>query len=158
MRLGLGSVNVNKPNNSLLHAPISAARILRNTLNDTEANQGNHALYLKVFPANLWQMIISLLYITFNAIFTCFLVGEEWSGYRKTRKTLCVSFPKGLQRSSHFISMPLRYSVLLILSMASLHWTVSQSVSVVRIISRYSDRIWMLEVILPLQDRARLAS
>ena len=84
-------------------------------------------------------MIISLLYITFNALLSCILVSEEWAGYQKTRKTLRVSFPKGIQRSSYFISMPYRYGAPLIISTALLHWTVSQSVFVVRVISHYSD-------------------
>ena len=67
------------------------------------------------------------------------LVSDEWAGYQKTRKTLRVSFPEGIQRSSYFISMPLRYGIPLTVSMALLHWTVSQSVFVVRVISHYSD-------------------
>lgn len=84
-------------------------------------------------------MIISLLYLTFNALFSCLLVSDELAGYHKTRKTLRVSFPEGIQRSSYFISMPLRYAAPLTMSMALLHWTVSQSVFVVRVISHYSD-------------------
>ena len=84
-------------------------------------------------------MIISFLYLTFNALFSCLLVSDEWAGYHKTRKTLRVSFPEGIQRSSYFISMPLRYGAPLTVSIALLHWTVSQSIFVVRVISHYSD-------------------
>ena len=104
-----------------------------------KANQGNRALYSNIFFTNLWQIIISLLYVTFNALFSYIRVSEEWAGYQKTRKSLRVSFPEGIQRSSHFISMPYRYGVPLIISMALLHWMVSQSVFVVRVISHYSD-------------------
>ena len=92
-----------------------------------------------MFFANLWQMIISFVYITFNALFSCILVSEEWLGYHKTRKTLHVSFPEGIQRSSYFISMPYKYGAPLMISMALLHWTVSQSIFVVRVVSHYSD-------------------
>ena len=84
-------------------------------------------------------MIVSFLYITFNALFSCMLVSDEWAGYYKTRKTLRVSFPEGIQRSSYFVSMPLRYGIPLTISMALLHWTVSQSVFVVRVVSHHSD-------------------
>lgn len=84
-------------------------------------------------------MIISLLYITFNGLLSCLLFAEEWTGYRKTRKTLRVSFPEGIQRSSYVISIPLRYGAPVTILMALLHWTVSQCVYVVRIISHYSD-------------------
>ncbi len=138
-RLGLGNVNFNTLVNFLPHAPVGAAQLPCTCCINAEANQGNRALYSNIFFANLWQMIISLLYITFNALFSCILVSEEWSGYQKTRKTLRVSFPEGIQRSSYFISMPLRYGAPLIISMAVLHWTVSQSVFVVRVISNWSD-------------------
>lgn len=83
-------------------------------------------------------MIISLLYLTLIALLSDLLVSDEWAGYHKTRKTLRVSFPEGIQRSSYFISIPFRYGARLIISMAVFHWTVSQSVFVVRVISHYS--------------------
>lgn len=139
LRLGLGNVNFNTLVNFLPHAPVSAAQSPCIVLRKAEVNQGNLALYSNIFFANLWQIIISLLYITLNALFSCFLVSDEWMGYHKTRKTLRVSFPEGIQRSTYFISMPFRYGIPLTTSMAFLHWTVSQSVFVVRVISHYSD-------------------
>ena len=138
LRLGLGNVNFNTLVNFLPHDSVSVTQIPCIT-GTADLNQGNTALYSNIFFANLWQMIISLLYITLNALFSCMLVSDEWAGYQKTRKTLRVSFPEGIQRSSYFISMPLRYGIPLTISMALLHWTVSQSVFVVRVISHYSD-------------------
>ena len=66
------------------------------------ASQGNLSLYSNIFFANLWQMIISILYLTLNALLSCLLFSDEWAGYHKTRKTLRVSFPEGIQRSSYF--------------------------------------------------------
>lgn len=48
----------------------------------------------------------------------------------RVRKTLRVSDPEGIQRSSYFVSMPWRYGLPLIFSTASLHWLVSQSIFV----------------------------
>lgn len=67
------------------------------------------------------------------------LVSNEWAGYQSNRKTLRVSFPEGIQRSTYFVSMPLKYGIPLTASMMLLHWTVSQSVFVVRVVSRFSD-------------------
>ena len=72
-------------------------------------------------------MIISMLYLALNALLSCQLVSEEWSGYAKERKTLRVSHPKGIQRSSYFISMPMKYAAPLMTANATLHWLVSQS-------------------------------
>ena len=108
------------------------------SLHNAEANQGNPALYADIFLANLWQMIVSLLYLTLIALLGDLLVSEEWAGYHKTRKTLRVSFPEGIHRSSYFISIHFIYGAPLVISMAFFHWTVSQSVFVVRVISHYS--------------------
>jgi hypothetical protein len=84
-----------------------------------------------VIWANYWQMIISLLYLAYNALLTCQLVAEEWSGYAKQRKTLRVSHPRGIQRSSYFVSMPMKYGITLMIANATLHWLVSQSIFLV---------------------------
>lgn len=55
------------------------------------------------------------------------------------RKTLRVSAPVGIQRSSYFISMPLRYGIPLIATMSLLHWLISQSLFVVATVTYESD-------------------
>jgi hypothetical protein len=57
------------------------------------------------------------------------------------RKTLRVSAPVGIQRSSYFVSMPLRYGIPLIATMSLLHWLVSQSLFVVATISYGGDGV-----------------
>ncbi|KAK3637796.1 hypothetical protein LTR56_012002 [Elasticomyces elasticus] len=57
------------------------------------------------------------------------------------RKTLRVSAPRGLQRSSYFVSMPWRYGIPLISSMALLHWLMSQSLFVVAAVAYGGDGI-----------------
>ena len=138
LHLGLGQVNFNTLVGFLPHSPVGAAQALYSTQMLT-ASQGNYSLYSCIFFANMWQMIISILYLTFNALLSCLLFSDEWAGYHKRRKTLRVSFPEGIQRSSYFISMPLKYGVPFTTSVALLHWTVSQSVFVVRVISHWSD-------------------
>ena len=67
------------------------------------------------------------------------LVGNEWAGYSAERKNLRVTFPQGMQSSAYFISLPLKYGIMLTGLMALLHWTVSQSIFVIRIDSQWSD-------------------
>ena len=67
------------------------------------------------------------------------LIGKEWAGFANKRKTLRVTSPEGIQRSSYFISIPLKYGIPLLLSAAVLHWALSQSVFVIRIAAYYWD-------------------
>jgi hypothetical protein len=76
-------------------------------------------------------MIISLLYLAYNAKLTCQFVSEEWAGFVKDRKFVRVSHPQGMQRSSYFVSLPWKYGVPLLISNTTLHWLVSQSIFLV---------------------------
>lgn len=62
------------------------------------------------------------------------LVADEWAGFSKDRKTLRVSAPAGIQRSSYILSVPLRYGLPATVLFAILHWLVSQSTFIVRVI------------------------
>ncbi|KAL9605261.1 MAG: hypothetical protein Q9179_001550 [Wetmoreana sp. 5 TL-2023] len=89
------------------------------------------ALYLSIGFSNLWQFLISLLYLAYNSVLTAMLVGKEWDEYGKTRKNLRVTSPQGHQRSSYFVSVPLKYGLPILAAFGALHYTVSQSVFVV---------------------------
>jgi hypothetical protein len=65
------------------------------------------------------------------------LVAEEWNGYAKDRKTLRVSHPEGIQRSTYFISMPFKYGIPLMTATTTLHWLVSQSTFLVSTTALY---------------------
>ena len=96
-------------------------------------------MYQDILFANMWQLLISLSYIAFNALISCLMVAAEWAKYSGKRKPLRVSFPQGIQRSSFAVSMPLIYGIPLTVTMAVLHWAVSQSIFVVRVVSYWSD-------------------
>lgn len=51
------------------------------------------------------------------------------------RKSLRVTEPRGLQRSTYHLHLPLRYSVPLVAVSATLHWIISQSIFLARIIT-----------------------
>ena len=60
------------------------------------------------------------------------LVGNEWNDFIRERKTLRLSSPQGIQRSSYFLSLPYRFAIPLLITSGTLHWLVSQSVFVIQ--------------------------
>ena len=49
----------------------------------------------------------------------------------RVRRTLRVSEPQGIQRSTYFVSMPTKYGLPLISAMAAMHFLLSQSIFVI---------------------------
>jgi hypothetical protein len=96
-------------------------------------------LFSNVFIANLPQFILSILYIFYNSMLSCFLVQREFSRMYKIRKPLRVSEPEGIQRSSYFISLPLRYGIPLYIASGMVHWLISQSLFLARITAYMPD-------------------
>ncbi|KAH8428487.1 uncharacterized protein LDX57_006186 [Aspergillus melleus] len=95
-------------------------------------HRGPSQFWGAVILANSWQLEISLLYLLYNTLLTRLCIAVEWSHYGLERKSLRVSCPKGMQRSTYFLSLPFRYSVPLSVCLLLLHWLVSQSVFLAR--------------------------
>ncbi|RYP92686.1 hypothetical protein DL770_001199 [Monosporascus sp. CRB-9-2] len=96
-------------------------------------------LVSNVILANLPQLVLSVLYVLLNAMLSTMLVQREFSRMSSTRKPLRVSEPLGIQRSSYFISLPLRYGIPLYATAALMHWLVSQSLFLARITAMYPE-------------------
>ncbi|KAK4450480.1 hypothetical protein QBC34DRAFT_460961 [Podospora aff. communis PSN243] len=94
-------------------------------------------LISNVLIANLPQLLLSIIYIIYNIMLSAFLVQREFSRMYKIRKPLRVSEPTGIQRSSYFISLPLRYGIPLYASSGIMHWLLSQSLFLARITAFY---------------------
>ncbi|KAF5860572.1 hypothetical protein ETB97_001345 [Aspergillus alliaceus] len=89
----------------------------------------------------LRQLIFSLIYFTFNPIFTATALASEWSRYANRRKGLRVSgHPESAQRSSYFVSLPYRFALPSMAFSAILYWLISQSIFLVGIES-YTDTL-----------------
>ncbi|KAF9697560.1 hypothetical protein EKO04_004018 [Ascochyta lentis] len=84
--------------------------------------------YILILFANFWQFFTSMLYIQSNALLTAMCVESEWQSYSLSRKSLRVFSPKGLQRSTYFVSVPLKYGLSLQAASVFFHWMISQSV------------------------------
>lgn len=92
-------------------------------------------LITNVLLANLPQLVLSIVYIMYNTMLSTFLVQREFSRMYNPefRKPLRVSEPVGIQRSSYFVSLPLRYGIPLYASSGVMHWLISQSLFLARI-------------------------
>ena len=87
----------------------------------------------QVMLANLPQLILSLVYTSYNAIFTCMLLTDEYNDFVVARKTLRVSEPQGKHRSSYFLQLPYRYALPLMAASTGLQWLISQCLFLVQI-------------------------
>ncbi|KAI1746556.1 hypothetical protein F4782DRAFT_544181 [Xylaria castorea] len=98
-------------------------------------------LITNVLLANIPQLVLSVLYLFLNSMLSTYLVQHEFSHMHRAdyRKTLRVSEPVGIQRSSYFISLPWRYGLPLYGSSTLLHWLVSQSLFLARITALNPD-------------------
>lgn len=101
-----------------------------------------YGLIANVLLANLPQLLLSLTYICYNSTLSAFLVQREFSrmAAEKRRRTLRVSEPVGLQRSTYTISLPFRYGIPLYAASGIMHWLVSQSLFLARITALEDQR------------------
>ncbi|KAB8234185.1 uncharacterized protein BDW43DRAFT_274514 [Aspergillus alliaceus] len=100
------------------------------------SEMSNYSLIECVFLANIVQLLVSFLYLFYNNILTHQLVADQWVRFVRPdgKKALRVSTPRGMQRSSYLLSLPLTYSLTLTIAMILLHWLISQSLFVVQTI------------------------
>lgn len=90
-------------------------------------NRWNLPVIAGILIANTPQLLLSLVYLFYNGLFTCILVSAEWTSYAHEKKSLRVSRPKGQQRSTYFLSLPYRFSIPLVAASVAFHWMLSQS-------------------------------
>ncbi|CAH0056929.1 unnamed protein product [Clonostachys solani] len=90
---------------------------------------GDIAVIATVLVVNLPQVLLSILYIILNGLFTTMAAAGEWSSFsHKNHQPLRVSFPKGAQRSSFFLQLPYQYGIPLLVLSVLMHWLISQSI------------------------------
>ena len=94
---------------------------------------GPSGLILTILIANSPQILLSFIYLTYNGLFTCMLLAEEWSGFAKERKKLRVTTAKSGQHSTYWLQLPYRYGMPLLIISGTLHWLVSQSFFLARV-------------------------
>ncbi|KAF2030263.1 hypothetical protein EK21DRAFT_112181 [Setomelanomma holmii] len=100
----------------------------------TAVNGLPNNLVLNAIVANSPQVILSMLYFSYNALFTSFLLSYEWTTYAQKRKGLRVSRqPVGAQRTEYFLQLPYRFGIPLMALSGMLHWLVSQAIFLVAV-------------------------
>lgn len=101
--------------------------------------EGSRALSFsgKVLFVNLFQVLISVLYLFYNNCLTKQVIAAEMSHFMdgSERKTLRVSSHVGMQRSTFMLTLPWRYSVPLVVSFVALHFFVSRGTFIVKSIA-----------------------
>jgi hypothetical protein len=81
-----------------------------------------------VLIINTPQLILSIMYVIYNGVYTSICGSIEWSSFRLKRKGIRVSgHQQGRQRSTYFLQIPYRFSLPIMLIFATLHLLVSQS-------------------------------
>ena len=85
--------------------------------------------------ANTPQVLLSCFYLLYNSMLTAMALTAELTSYGGQRKPLRVSKRRGVQRSTYWLSLPYRFAIPLISSMAVLHWLMSESIFLVQITS-----------------------
>lgn len=95
--------------------------------------------FFAVLFANMFQVVVSALYLLYNNLLTVMVVASKWNDFISERKFLRVSSPQGMQRSHYFLSLPYWYSVPLMTCSGVLHWLISQSVFVVQTVAYTPD-------------------
>lgn len=77
--------------------------------------------------ANLAQIIISCLYFLYNGVYSSIASAYEWTRFATTRKSLRTTEPRGLQRSTYWLSLPWRWALPLGFCSLLLHWLASET-------------------------------
>ncbi|KAL3459041.1 hypothetical protein BJX64DRAFT_207999 [Aspergillus heterothallicus] len=85
---------------------------------------------------NAPQLALSALYYLCNSTLSTMLAASEYNAFSHTRKPLRVSWPRGLQRSTYYLSIPWRFGIPMLAISTTLHWLLSQTFFLVLIDQR----------------------
>lgn len=116
--LGFGSINPNTMVNTAL------------------PNSDTQGFIASVLLANCPQVVLSLVYLLYNGLFTGMHLAHEYSGYGVNRKALRVTTPRGQQRSTYWLQLPFTYGIPLLVASGVLHWLCSQSLFLARVLHK----------------------
>jgi hypothetical protein len=81
-----------------------------------------------VLVANTPQAILSFIYLQINALLTSMWLASEYDDFSRERKPLRTSNAKGEQQSTHFLQLPYKIAIPLMIGSGLLHWLISQSI------------------------------
>jgi hypothetical protein len=97
-------------------------------------SSSNAGLIVNSLIANAPQTGLSIIYYTYNSLFTCFMLSREWDQLSRRRSGLRVSNPpKGAQKTTYFLQLPYRIAFPLMIFSGVMHWMCAQSLFLVSI-------------------------
>ncbi|KAJ5251753.1 hypothetical protein N7489_002163 [Penicillium chrysogenum] len=133
LRLGILNYNKASKSKSIWDSGLGEASS-GTTLAGLSISATSTGIFSMILMANIPQILVSLAYFFYNGLLTCMLGAVEYDNYATKRKPLRVSWPRGAQRSTYYLTLPYRYSIPLLIVSAVLHWLVSQSFFFVQVI------------------------
>ncbi|QIX01275.1 hypothetical protein AMS68_006792 [Peltaster fructicola] len=104
--------------------------LIENVLPNYETPQ---SLIGAILIANLPQFILSIAYVLYNGLFSIMHLSHEWSRYAVEKLPLRVTTPTGAQKSTHWLQLPLQYSIPLLTTTTVLHWVISEAIFIARV-------------------------
>jgi len=103
--------------------------------------QGGGGIIFHTFVVNIPQLVLSVVHFAYNSLFTSIFEDMEWHSYSPKPISLRVSDqPTGSQRGTHFLQLPYRIALPLIVVSGVVNWLVSQAIFLVDI------RVFLLPV------------
>ncbi|KAK0511195.1 hypothetical protein JMJ35_006747 [Cladonia borealis] len=102
---------------------------LPHSLNPYINERGMKPFLQSVLAINTPQIILALLYILYNALFTNMGTAKEWSRFGHLHQALRVSIPTvgSRQRSTYSLQFPLHYAMCLLGIFVLMHWLATES-------------------------------
>jgi hypothetical protein len=89
--------------------PWATASSLRFTIGSQKFDGNTTARF--AFIANSPQVLLSVVFLHFNNMFTSMALAHQWSQFGIHRKGLRVTKPRGYQRQTYFLQLPLKIGV-----------------------------------------------
>nr|ADO29932.1 hypothetical protein PP110 [Penicillium paxilli] len=90
--------------------------------------------------ANTPQLAVSFLYFCLNDTLTRMILATDYNNFAIHRRPLRVSFPRGEQLSTWYLTIPYQYAVPLLTTFTLIHWFVSEGLFYVQVMPYTIDR------------------
>jgi hypothetical protein len=86
-----------------------------------------------ILLVNTPQVLVSLMNVLYNGLFTAMMLVGEWNSFSQHRQPLRVTSPIGDQITNYYLTIPYRYAVPLLVLTGTFHWLISESFFLVSI-------------------------
>ncbi|KAJ5378359.1 hypothetical protein N7509_011478 [Penicillium cosmopolitanum] len=84
--------------------------------------------------ANTPQLAVSFLYFCLNDNLTRMILAADYNNFAIHRRPLRVSFPRGEQRSTWYLTIPYQYAIPILTTFTLIHWFVSEGLFYVQVL------------------------